>query len=51
MAILAFGLVGNRVSERWGAPGDGVLIDVGLNGFARGVIHRRRGGEVQETLG
>ena len=51
MAVPAFGLVGNRVSERWGAPGDGVLIDVGLNSHTCRILQRCGGGEVREPWG
>ena len=57
---LAFGIVlhpigarvlgGDGIAKRLGAPGDGVLVDVGGDGLGRGLLQCFGGGEVGEAL-
>ena len=44
-------LGGDGVAQRLGAPGDGVLVDVGLDRLAGGVLERLGRGEIGEALG
>ena len=38
------------IAKRLGAPGDGVLIDVGVDGFGRGALQNRGRGKIGEAL-
>ncbi len=49
-AIETFHLVGDSLSQSSIAPGDGVLVDVGLDGADSCLLHSGRGGEVGEAL-
>ena len=50
-AIGAPVLGGDGVAEGLGAPGDGVLIDVGGDGVGRGALQRGGRGEIGKALG
>ena len=49
-AVATAELARDGFAQRPGAPGDRVLIDVGLNRGAGGLFHNRRRGKVGESL-
>ena len=48
VSALVFG--GDGIAERLGAPGDGVLIDIGVDGLGGSVLEDRGSGKVREAL-
>ena len=42
---------GDGIAKRFGAPGDGVLIQVRFDGFLRGALHFGGRGKIREALG
>ena len=50
-AVVAQVLGGDGVAEGLGAPGDGVLVEVGVDGVGGGVLEFLGRGEVGEALG
>ena len=49
-AVAPAELARDRLAQRPRAPGDGVLVDVGLNRRARRVLHDRRRRKVRKSL-
>ena len=47
----AQGLGGDRFAQAGGAPGDGVLVDIGVDRVDRGLLDEIRGGKVRVALG
>ena len=49
-AVAAGELARNRFAQRPRAPGDGVLVDVGVDRRARGLLHDRRRRKIRKSL-